>query len=146
MSELGDKLKVVLANTFAMYLKTHNFHWNVEGPDFSQYHAFFEGLYNELWLASDAIAEHIRAINEYAPGSFKRFSELATIDDELNIPEAMSMFQKLSADNDKVIASIRLAYDAANDAAEIGLSNFLQDRTDIHKKHGWMLRSIVKRL
>jgi len=135
-----------LANTFAMYLKTHNFHWNVEGPDFSQYHAFFEGLYNELWLASDAIAEHIRAINEYAPGSFKRFSELATIDDELNIPEAMSMFQKLSADNDKVIASIRLAYDAANDAAEIGLSNFLQDRTDIHKKHGWMLRSIVKRL
>lgn len=146
MSDLGDKLRVVLADTFAMYLKTHNFHWNVEGPDFSQYHSFFDGLYNELWLASDAIAEHIRAINEYAPGSFTRFSELATIDDELNIPEAMTMFKKLLADNDKVLASLKSAYDAADDAGEIGLSNFLQDRTDIHKKHGWMLRSTVKRL
>jgi starvation-inducible DNA-binding protein len=145
MSVVADKLKVVLADTFAMYLKTHNYHWNVEGADFPQYHSFFDGLYNELWSATDAIAEHIRALDEYSPGSFSRFSELTNIEDATTVPDARSMFSRLLADNEIVLNTLKEAYEAANDANEIGLSNFLQDRTDTHKKHGWMLRATSKK-
>lgn len=145
MSVVADKLKVVLADTFAMYLKAHNFHWNVEGADFPQYHSFFDGLYNELWSATDAIAEHIRALDEYSPGSFSRFSELTNIEDATTVPDARSMISKLLSDNEIVLKTLKEAYDAANEANEIGLSNFLQDRTDIHKKHGWMLRATSKK-
>jgi starvation-inducible DNA-binding protein len=144
MSNLGDSLRVVLADTFALYLKTHNYHWNVEGKDFYEFHIFFELLYNEIWLATDAVAEHIRALDEYAPGSLGRFSELTNIDDATTIPAATVMVRQLLADNDKVIASLKTAYQDAEDAGEIGISNFLQDRTDIHKKHGWMLRATIK--
>ena len=143
-SPLIQSLKEVLADTFAMYLKTHNFHWNVTGPDFPQYHSFLEGLYNELWLATDAIAEHIRAADGYAPGSFTRFKELSSIQDELNIPSASVMMAKLLADNAIVMATIKKAYDEAEAEGMIGLSNFLQDRMDIHAKHRWMLKSIVR--
>ena len=127
-----------------MYLKTHNFHWNVTGPDFPQYHSFLEGLYNELWLATDAIAEHIRAADGFAPGSFTRFQELTSIQDELNIPSSLVMMSKLLIDNGIVMNTLKKAYTEAEAAGMIGLSNFLQDRTDIHAKHGWMLRSIVR--
>lgn len=143
-SPLIQSLKEVLADTFAMYLKAHNFHWNVTGPDFPQYHSFLEGLYNELWLATDAIAEHIRATDGYAPGSFTRFKELSSIQDELNIPSASVMMAKLLADNALVMATIKKAYDEAEAEGMIGLSNFLQDRMDIHAKHRWMLKSIVR--
>lgn len=139
-----DTLKVALADTFAFYLKAHNYHWNIEGPDFAQYHGFLDGLYNEVWAASDAIAEHIRVLDAYAPGSFTRFKELSTIEDELKIPTGLNMLAKLEADNKKVIASLTTAYEAANEANKIGLANFLQDRVDIHEKHGWMLRSFSK--
>ena len=143
-SPVIQSLKEVLADTFAMYLKTHNFHWNVTGPDFPQYHSFLDNLYNELWEATDAIAEHIRAADGFAPGSFTRFQELTSIQDELNIPTASVMMAKLLADNAIVMNTLRKAYDEAEAAGMIGLSNFLQDRTDIHAKHGWMLRSIVR--
>lgn len=143
-SPVIQSLKEVLADTFAMYLKTHNFHWNVTGPDFPQYHSFLEGLYNELWLATDAIAEHIRAADGFAPGSFTRFQELTSIQDELNIPTSLVMMSKLLIDNAIVMNTLKKAYTAAEEAGMIGLSNFLQDRTDIHAKHGWMLRSIVR--
>lgn len=143
-SPIIQSLKEVLADTFAMYLKTHNFHWNVTGPDFPQYHSFLEGLYNELWLATDAIAEHIRAADGFAPGSFTRFQELTSIQDELNIPTSLVMMSKLLIDNAIVMNTLKKAYTAAEEAGMIGLSNFLQDRTDIHAKHGWMLRSIVR--
>jgi starvation-inducible DNA-binding protein len=143
-SPLIQSLKEVLADTFAMYLKTHNFHWNVTGPDFPQYHSFLDGLYNELWLATDAIAEHIRAADGYAPGSFTRFKELSGIQDELNIPSASVMMSKLLADNAIVMATLKKAFDEAEAEGMIGLSNFLQDRMDIHAKHRWMLKSIVR--
>ena len=143
-SPLAQALKEALADTFSMYLKAHNYHWNVTGPDFAQYHAFLENLYNELWLAVDAIAEHIRAIDAYAPGSYKRFSELTKIDDELNIPTAMAMMQKLVSDNDVVVASLKKAYKEADSADMVGLANFLQDRIDIHAKHAWMLKAITR--
>jgi len=144
MSALGDSLRVVLADTFAMYLKAHNYHWNVEGADFFEYHIFLEKLYNELWEAVDDIAEHIRALNEYSPGSFSRFSELTSIQDATTVPMGVNMFQILLDDNDKVLSSLEKAYALAEKEKEIGLSNFLQDRTDKHKKHGWMLRATVK--
>jgi len=145
MSTLGDKLKVVQANSFTFYLKTHYFHWNVEGDNFPQYHEFFENLYNEVWLAVDTIAEHIRALDEYAPGSYKRFQELATIDSIETVPDARAMFKALSSDNDKVMDSIVAAMqEAGKDPKHKGIENFMQDRLDIHNKHGWMLRATLK--
>jgi starvation-inducible DNA-binding protein len=143
-SPLIQSLKEVLADTFAMYLKSHNFHWNVTGPDFPQYHAFLGDLYNELFLAVDAIAEHIRAADGYAPGSFTRFKELSSIQDELNIPSASVMMSKLLIDNAIVMATLKKAFDEAEAEGMIGLSNFLQDRIDVHAKHRWMLKSIVR--
>ena len=141
---LADDLKVALADTFAFYLKAHNYHWNVEGPNFSEYHAFLNGLYDEVWLAVDAIAEHIRTLDAYVPGSFSRYSELSSIEDETAIPKAVAMMRKLESDNQKVIVSLTKAMKSADEEGKIGISNFLQDRIDIHEKHGWMIRSFTK--
>ena len=137
-------MKVVLATSFAFYLKAHNFHWNVEGPNFPQYHEFFGKLYEEVHAAIDDIAEHIRAIDAYAPGSFTRFAELSLIKDEIDIPNPMDMCRKLFNSNGILIKLLEEAQQIAETSKEVGLSNFLQDRVDIHKKHQWMLRSILK--
>jgi starvation-inducible DNA-binding protein len=144
MTELVDQMKVVLASTFALYLKTHNFHWNVEGSNFVQYHTYFGDLYGELWGAVDTIAEHIRILGVYAPGSLLRFSQLSVIDDQINIPTSLNMIKELEADNSKLKNEIVKAYLLAEKANEAGLSNFLQDRIDIHAKHGWFLKSMGK--
>ena len=144
MDELVEQMKVCLASTFAFYLKAHNFHWNVEGAGFPQYHSFFEGIYSDAWGAVDGIAEHLRTLKAYAPGSFTRFKDLSIIEDELNIPTAMSMVAKLEADNQKIIDQLFKTQMAAEKAKKTGLANFLQDRIDIHEKNGWMLRSITK--
>lgn len=144
MNELTEALKKALADTFAFYLKAHNFHWNVEGANFNDYHAFFGTLYADAWGAVDLIAEHIRTLDSYAPGSFSRYSELTKIKDEVNIPSAMSMMTKLEADNRIVIESLTTAMKAADKAGKPNISNFLQERIDAHDKHGWMLRAISK--
>jgi starvation-inducible DNA-binding protein len=141
---LAETAKVALADTFAFYLKTHNYHWNIEGANFPQYHGFLDGLYNEVWGAVDSIAEHIRTLDVYVPASFLRYKELATIDDEVKIPSAVAMLKNLESDNRKVIASLTLAYLDAEKEKKVGFANFLQDRIDIHEKHGWMLRSVTK--
>ena len=141
---LSDSLKVVLADTFAFYLKAHNYHWNVEGENFNDYHTFFATLYNEAWLATDLIAEHIRTLDEYVPASFGRFYQLTTITDEVNIPTAINMVRKLEEDNKKVLASLAAAHQQAEKANKIGIVNFIEGRIDIHDKHGWMLRAIAK--
>lgn len=141
MEELHNALKIVLADTFTMYFKTHSYHWNVIGPNFSEYHAFFGELYAELHGAVDAIAEQIRAANSFAPASLNRLEELTRIQEADTIPSADRMFQILINDNNIVLDSLRQAYDLADKAEELGLANFLQDRMDIHKKHGWMLRA-----
>jgi starvation-inducible DNA-binding protein len=141
---LADSLKVVLADTFAFYLKAHNYHWNVEGENFNDYHAFFATLYNEAWAATDVIAEHIRTLDEYVPGSFGRFYQLSTISDEANIPTAINMARKLEEDNKKVLASLVASHELSEKANKIGITNFLEERIDIHEKHGWMLRAITK--
>lgn len=142
--ELTEALKVALADTFAFYLKAHNFHWNVTGPNFSEYHKFLGDLWEETFGAIDMIAEGIRTLDAFVPGSFSRYKELATIEDELKIPTAEEMIKKLSADNQKVLASLQNAYDIAEKNKKHGISNFIQDRITAHEKHGWMLRSFTK--
>jgi len=142
---LIEQMKVVLADSFAFYLKTHQYHWNIEGPDFPQYHEFLGNLYEEVYGNVDRIAEEIRALGEYAPGSFSRFKELSSIADSMNTPSAGEIFNTLAGDNQIVLATLREAYKLAEEYDEIGLSNFLQDRYDAHKKHAWMLSAILKR-
>lgn len=127
-----------------MYMKAHGFHWNVVGNDFPEYHAFFETIYSELYGAIDPIAEHIRACSGYAPASYSAFSSLTAIPEQNGIPQALQMVQELYQDNQTVQQSLKIAYQAAEAAGEIGLSNFLQDRYDAHAKHGWMLRSTIR--
>jgi starvation-inducible DNA-binding protein len=141
---LKDILKVVLAENFSLYLKAQYYHWNVEGSDFYQLHEFFGNLYEEIYSSIDKFAEEIRALNVYAPGSFKRFSELSSIEDEERVLNANEMLSQLLKDNATYINTLTQAFNQAEVEKEIGLSNFIQDRIDQHKKHAWMLRSFLK--
>lgn len=144
METLQEIMKKVLADTFALYLKSHNYHWNVEGIYFAQFHEFFGNLYEELHGSIDPIAEHIRALDSYAPGSMSRFLELTDIECELGIPTAPEMASRLYADNEKVLAVLNIAFKLANEFDKQGLADFLAGRIDTHNKHAWMLRSITK--
>ena len=144
MMELIEALKKAQATTFSLYLKAHNFHWNVEGPDFAQYHEFLGDFYAEVFGAVDTIAELIRTLDAYAPGSFSRFQQLSTIEDELSVPKGIVMMARLYADNQRTLAVLGDAYRMAESAGSYGISNALQDRITAHEKHGWMLRSFTK--
>jgi len=144
MEELIQESKVALASTFGFYLKAHNFHWNVEGVNFPQYHKFFQKIYEDAWEAVDGIAEHIRTLGAYAPGSLSRYSDLSLVKDELNIPTALSMMAKLLDDNTAIIEHLTKTQALAEQQKKMGYANFLQDRIDAHEKNGWMLRSIIK--
>lgn len=144
MEQLLDALKRAFADTHAFYIKTHGFHWNVVGSDFPQYHAFFDAIYNEVYDSIDSFAEHIRACRGYAPASYSAISSLTSIKDENGVPAAMDMIQQLYDDNQTVLNSLKVAHAAADQAGEIGLSNFLQDRYDAHCKHAWQLRSTLR--
>lgn len=142
--ELIERMKVVLASSFAFYLKCQYFHWNVEGPNFPQYHELFGKIYEEVQGSIDDIAEHIRTLDAYVPGSLGRFKELTNIMDETNIPSSIVMCQKLLKDNETVIQDLTFAYNEAEKNKELGLANYIQDRIDIHKKHAWMLKATSK--
>lgn len=144
MTELQTALTKVLSDTFVMYFKTHQFHWNVEGPNFPQYHSFLDGIYNELWSATDTIAEHIRTVDGYTPSSLAELISNSMITEEKSPSTDNGGFAALVAANNMVLISLMRAYQAAETASEVGVSNFLQDRIDAHNKHGWMLKSITK--
>ena len=144
METLQEMMKKVLADTFAMYLKAHNYHWNVEGSNFPQYHEFFGNLYEELHGAVDPIAEQVRALDAYAPGSFARFSELTDIEDELTVPDGVEMARRLMTDNEIVLSTLNITFKLADTMDKQGLADFIAGRIDTHSKHGWMLRSITK--
>ena len=144
MDPLVESLKKALASTFAFYLKAHNYHWNVEGHSFSEYHTFLGDLYTEVFGAVDTIAEHIRTLDAYVPGSFVRFQQLSSIEDELSVPSGRAMMTKLYADNLRVLADLQAAHSVAETMGKRGIVNFLEDRIDTHEKHGWMLRSFTK--
>lgn len=143
MEQLQLALKKVLADTFGMYFKAHAYHWNVVGPDFSQYHDFFGKLYEELFGAVDTIAEHVRAIDGMAPNNLTMLKDLMSLSDA-DPSNAMDMFNDLLMTNNLVLVSLMRAYQLADDADELGLANFIQDRIDIHQKHGWMLKATLK--
>lgn len=143
MEQLQELLKRVLANTFTMYMKAHGYHWNVIGSDFPQLHDFFGDIYGELHGAVDPIAEHIRTIDGFAQGTLARMVELSTVPEDENIPNATAMVANLLSANALVLDSLREAYTSADQLGELGLANFLQDRMDIHKKHGWMLKATL---
>jgi len=142
--QLIEKMKIYHASNFSFYLKAHFFHWNVEGPNFPQYHKFFQKLYEDVFGAVDNIAEHIRSLESYAPGSLVRFSSLSIIPDQIDPVPAPEMFTLLMADNVKMMWMIADLDKMANDAGEAGLSNFLQARHEIHRKHQWMMRATSK--
>jgi starvation-inducible DNA-binding protein len=144
MDNLIQEMKITLASTFVFYLKTHGFHWNVEGANFPQYHEFLGGLWEEAFGAVDPIAEHLRTLDSYAPASLSRYTELSVIKEEINIPSAMGMMTKLTSDNATLIEQLTKTQSLAESNKKMGLANFLQDRIDAHEKHGWMLRSIIK--
>lgn len=142
--ELVEHLKECLANTFCFYLKAQNYHWNVQGIHFPHLHTFFGDLYTEVWGAVDQIAEQIRTLDAFAPGSLKRFGDLTDIEDELNVPTAMEMVVRLKNDNQKLIDCLKEAQVLAQKAGAVGIDNFLQGRIDIHFKHHWMLTATSK--
>jgi len=143
MEQLQLALKKVLADTFGMYFKAHAYHWNVVGPDFSQYHDFFGKLYEELFGAVDTIAEHVRAIDGMAPNNLTMLKDLMSLSDA-DPSNVMDMLNDLLMTNNLVLVSLMRAYQLADDADELGLANFIQDRIDVHQKHGWMLKATLK--
>lgn len=141
---LIQQMKVILGTNFGLYLKAHNYHWNVEGQDFAQYHDFLGDLYTAIFNNVDLIAEKIRMLGTYTPGSMQRFLELCAIDEATSVPDARTMLSQLADDNDKMIIQIRAGIVAAEGANEPAISNFLQDVLDQHQKHAWMLKSLIK--
>ena len=144
MEQLIQQLKVILGTNFALYFKTHGFHWNVEGVNFQQYHDFFAELYTSIFNNTDLIAEKIRMLDAYAPGSLLRMLELADVEESSIIPSPISMMAELKRDNDRMIVHLRAGIVAADQAGEPAIGNFLQDLLDQHQKHAWMLRSFIK--
>ena len=142
--ELATQLKAALADSFVFSLKTQFYHWNVEGPDFFQYHKLFGKIYEEVQGAVDSLAEQIRTLDIYSPGTLSRFKEISTIVEDETVPNAMVMIRNLYTENNKVIASLMTAYKMAEDMGELGISNFLQDRIQAHQKHAWFLRATGK--
>jgi len=144
MEQLVQAMRKVLANSFVFYTKALNFHWNVEGDDFPQYHEFFGKLYSEVYGSIDSTAEEIRALGEYAPGSLKRFIELSDLQEDVAVPSLDDMLVALYRDNSILINSLNQAFVEAEKQNEQGLMDYLAGRIDSHKKHAWMLRSCIK--
>lgn len=144
MEELIQALKVVLADTVTFGMKAHQYHWNVEGSDFYSNHKFFEAIYEEAEGAVDGIGEQIRQLDSYAPLSPKRIAELTNLQDTDVSPKPMVMVRNLYNDNNVILQSLMTAYRLADRYNEIGLSNFLQDRTMAHKQHLFFLRATLK--
>jgi len=141
---LADQLKVTQADAFVLYLKAHYYHWNIEGPNFPQYHEFLQNFYEDVFASVDTIAELIRTLNVYAPGTLSRFLALTTIEESDTVPDAMTMMRNILAENTMILETLRKTYTMADEENQIGVANFLQDRIQAHEKHGWMLRSITK--
>jgi starvation-inducible DNA-binding protein len=141
MDQLAEALKVLLGTVYSLSVKAQNYHWNVTGPNFVQYHEYFGDFYDEVGGSIDSIAELIRVVGSFAPGSLTRFKELSRVEDELMIPEPALMFARLARDNDVVIATLYEVRSIAEQLGQNGVVNFIEDRITIHEKHRWMLRS-----
>ena len=143
---LVDTLKVLFASSYAFAVKAQHFHWNIEGTDFPQYHKFFGDIYEEVFdNAIDQLAEYVRVLDSYTPGSLTRIKELSQIEDQLKIPRAELMMAELYEDNTKLLQMFKQAFHVAEQEDEQGIADFIASRIDAHGKHGWMLRSTLKK-
>jgi starvation-inducible DNA-binding protein len=142
---LKDDLKVLQATSFSYYVKAHQFHWCVEGPDFPQYHKFLGKLYEDIYETIDVIAEYIRSLDSYTPGSLTRYMELTQIQDQIKIPRAELMFEELMQDTDILLQCIMTTFMSATSENQQGIANFLSERQAVMQKHQWMMRSILKK-
>lgn len=145
MDELRKQLKETLASVFAFYLKVHNCHWNVECPEFYEYHKMFQKIYEDVYDSVDALAEHIRTVGTYAPGGLKRYQELSLIEDATEVMTSSQMIEVLMQDNGVIIQSLNDAFKQAQKQNLQGLMNYLADRIDQHQKWGWFLRASSKK-
>ena len=136
-----EALSKLLADTYTLYLKTHNYHWNVTGPMFNTLHTLFETEYTEYALAVDEIAERIRAVGARAPGSYSEFSELASVKEDRGSPPALEMIENLAADQQTTASSARKVVEAAEAAGDQASADLGVRRIDVHEKNAWMLRS-----
>ena len=142
--EITQGLSRVLADTYTLYLKTHNFHWNVTGPMFQTLHLMFEAHYSELALAVDLVAERIRALGFPAPGTYKQFIALSAIHEEDGVPKAQDMIRKLVEAHETVARTARQVFKAADGASDQPTCDLLTQRMQVHEKTAWMLRSLLE--
>jgi starvation-inducible DNA-binding protein len=141
---LAEGLSALLADSYTLYLKTHNFHWNVTGPMFQTLHLMFEQQYNELALAVDTIAERIRALGHPAPASYSAYSRLATVEDTDAVPEATEMVRLLVDGHETVVRTARAVLGRAEEAGDQATADVATQRLQIHEKTAWMLRSLLE--
>jgi len=141
--KVAEGLSKCLADTYTLYLKTHNFHWNVTGPMFQTLHLMFETQYNELALAVDLLAERIRALGVFAPGSYREFGKLSAIKEAEGVPAAREMIKQLLEGNETVIRTAREVFPAVEKAADEATADLLTQRIQLHEKTAWMLRALL---
>ncbi|MEA5464298.1 Dps family protein [Leptothoe sp. PORK10 BA2] len=141
---IAEGLSRTLADTYTLYLKTHNFHWNVTGPMFQTLHLMFEGQYNELALAVDAIAERIRALGFPAPGTYSEYAQLSSIAETPGVPKAEEMIALLVEGQEAVARTARSVFAIADEANDEPTADLLTQRLQIHEKNAWMLRSLLQ--
>jgi starvation-inducible DNA-binding protein len=144
-ARIAEGLSRLLADTYVLYLKTHSFHWNVEGPMFQTLHQMFMEQYTETWNAIDPIAERIRALGHYAPGSYRQYRKLATVRESDGVPRAERMIRELIEGQEAVARTARSVLPLAEEANDQPTLDLLTQRLDVHEKNAWMLRSLLKK-
>ena len=142
---LSDNLKTLLASTQSFAIKTQNFHWNVEGSNFPQYHAFFDTLYGDVSATIDPVAEYIRILGHYTPGSLTRYAELSIIQDQTKIPRAELMFVESLQDCETMSQLVVAMFDEATNERQQGIANYMAELQDLYGKKAWFIRSTLKR-
>jgi starvation-inducible DNA-binding protein len=142
---LADDLKTLLGSTFVIYTKTHGFHWNIEGSDFPQYHKFLQKMYEEIYESIDTIAEYIRTLDVYSPGSLARMLELSIIEEQYKIPRAELMLEELLEDVSKMTALVTDIFDVATKERAQGIANYLAELQDLYTKKAWMISATLKK-
>ena len=141
---LSDNLKVLLASTQAFAIKTQNFHWNVEGSNVPQYHEFFNTLYEDVNATIDPIAEYVRVLGAYTPGSLTRYAELSMIQDQIKIPRAQLMFTESLQDCETMCELVVAMFDEATNERQQGIANYMAELQDLYGKKAWFIRSTLK--
>ena len=142
---LSDNLKVLLASTQSFAIKSQNFHWNIEGSNFPQYHEFYDNLYGDVSATIDRIAEYIRILGHYTPGSLQRYAELSIIQDQTRIPRAELMFAETLQDTQKMTELVVAMFNEATNENQQGIANFMAELQDLYGKKAWFIRSILKK-